>query len=136
MSDHDRANELYWESEASVNDIAERLDLSKSMLYQLIEPLAAEVDCPDCGSMLVYPNRTALDKGLMQCPDCGREDVSAEDVAEEPADLPVRSPRGRGRASAGARGGYVPVDPVADRQAILGAGLLGAAALLWLLRKA
>ena len=78
-----RANELYWESDESVNQIADELDLSKSTLYGLIHPLAADVACPRCGAGMEYPNRTARDRGLVTCPACGHE--ADEDDALEPA---------------------------------------------------
>lgn len=135
MSEHERANRLYWESDASVNDIADELELSKSMLYQLVEPLAAEVDCPECGGMLVYPNRTALDRGLMQCSDCGAEGITSDDVDEEPVDTRPRSVAPAAGRGVDADPMWRPRDPVADRQGLLGVGLLGTAALFWLLRK-
>lgn len=67
------ANALYWESETSVNRIAHRLGLSKGSLYAAIEPLASESFCPLCTARLVYPNRTALEKGHLQCSKCGTE---------------------------------------------------------------
>ena len=67
------ANELYWESETSVNRIADRLGLSKGSLYAAIEPLASESICPLCSAPLVYNNRTALEKGQLQCSSCGTE---------------------------------------------------------------
>src|SRR5690606_33629189 len=45
----DRANELYWGSNRSVNQIAEDLDLSKGALYGMIRPLPAAMGCPACG---------------------------------------------------------------------------------------
>jgi hypothetical protein len=68
------ANEMYWESSASVNQIAERLDLSKGSLYTMIRPLPAEVPCPGCGAEMAYPNRTALEKGFLICQACGFEE--------------------------------------------------------------
>ena len=70
----DRANILYWDSDDSVNDIAEGLDLSKGTLYNLIRPRGAGLDCPECGVELEYPNRTARDKGFLTCPGCGLEE--------------------------------------------------------------
>lgn len=69
-----RANDLYWDSEASVNDIAERLDLSKGTLYGMIRPRAVGLSCPECGDELEYANRTARDKGYVTCPSCGLEE--------------------------------------------------------------
>ena len=67
----DRANELYWGSDMSVNQIADALDLSKGALYELIRPLAASTSCPRCGTEAVHPNRTAKERGLVACPACG-----------------------------------------------------------------
>lgn len=70
----ERANTLYWDSDASVNDIADELDLSKGSLYGMIEPRGAELACPECGTELEYPNRTAREKGYVTCPSCGLEE--------------------------------------------------------------
>jgi hypothetical protein len=70
----DEANRLYWESEESVNQIGEALGLSKGVLYGLIAPLPAGLPCPKCGEEMVFPNRTARDKGFLACPECGMEE--------------------------------------------------------------
>lgn len=70
----ERANTLYWDSDASVNDIADDLDLSKGSLYGMIEPRGSSLACPDCGSELEYPNRTAREKGFLTCGECGLEE--------------------------------------------------------------
>ncbi|NJD17740.1 MAG: hypothetical protein FIA95_00420 [Gemmatimonadetes bacterium] len=66
-----KANELYWGSQRSVNQIAEELDLSKGVLYGIIRPRPAGVACPSCGQELVYPNRTAKERRLVACASCG-----------------------------------------------------------------
>jgi hypothetical protein len=66
----DHANELYWRSGQSVNQIAEEMDLSKSGLYALIRPLSAERACPECGEGLVFTNRTTEQKAIASCPGC------------------------------------------------------------------
>ena len=71
------ANRLYWESGQSVNQIGEELDLSKGVLYGLIAPLPAGLPCPQCGQEMVFPNRTAREKGFLACPDCGMEEEEA-----------------------------------------------------------
>ena len=71
------ANRLYWESDQSVNQIGEELDLSKGVLYGLITPLPAGLPCPQCGQEMVFPNRTAREKGFLACPDCGMEEEEA-----------------------------------------------------------
>lgn len=77
----DLANTSYWDSGASVNDIAAELDLSKGSLYGMIRPQGAGLDCPECGSELEYPNRTARDKRFVTCSGCGLEEE--EDVIRE-----------------------------------------------------
>ena len=70
-------NELYWGSDESVNHIADELDLSKGALYEMIRPLPAGLDCPVCGAEVVHSNRTAKDRGRVDCPSCdwdGTED--------------------------------------------------------------
>ena len=66
-----RANELYWGSELSVNQIADELDLSKGVLYGIIRPRPSGLACPGCGQELVYPNRTAKERKLVACASCG-----------------------------------------------------------------
>lgn len=66
----ERATLLYWNSDRSVNSIAEDLGLSKGRLYDLIRPLSSGRPCPNCQSELVFPNRTARDKDDPLCPVC------------------------------------------------------------------
>ena len=66
----ERANELYWGSDRSVNQIADDLDLSKGALYGMIRPLPAALGCPLCGTEVVHPNRTAKDRQRVDCPTC------------------------------------------------------------------
>ena len=84
----DQANELYWRSGQSVNQIAERMDLSKSGLYALISPLPAQRDCPDCGEGLVFSNRTTEQKAVASCPECEYDEAPASGSK-------VRTPRKR-----------------------------------------
>ena len=69
-----RANDLYWRSGASVNQLARDLDLSKGALYEIIAPLPAGVPCPQGDGEMCYPNRTARDRGFVSCTSCGFED--------------------------------------------------------------
>ena len=71
---YEEANRLYWESDQSVNHIGEALDLSKGVLYGLIAALPAGIPCPGCGEEMVFPNRTAREKGFLACPECGKEE--------------------------------------------------------------
>lgn len=98
-----RANELYWNSTASVNRLAEELDLSKGALYELIEPLPVGFPCPEGDGELVYANRTARDRAFVTCPTCGFEEEEAHVVAHMEREgrnpileLPLREMRASG----------------------------------------
>ena len=69
-----RANDLYWRSGASVNQLARELDLSKGALYEIIAPLPAGLPCPRGDGEMAYPNRTARERGFVSCAACGLED--------------------------------------------------------------
>lgn len=89
MSDNDekvarKASARYWETEESVNSLAEELGISKGRLYDLLRPLPIEeVACPRCGgSPPVHPNRTARDRGQVSCLHCGWEGELADLVPD------------------------------------------------------
>lgn len=65
-----QANRLYWETEDSVADIAERLELSRRALYDMVEPLPTGTTCEVCGGPLVFDNRSARAAGQSNCPVC------------------------------------------------------------------
>ncbi len=101
-------NRMYWDSDESVNRIAEQLDLSKGALYGLIQPAPADGTCPDCGSPLSFGNRTARDRGLAECVACALVGEPTDRVpstalaAHNPGPAPIREPRvWSGRALAG-----------------------------------
>ena len=143
-SDHDalldEANRLYWESEESVNQIGEALGLSKGVLYGLLSPLPAGLPCPGCGDEMVFPNRTARDKGFLACPSCGMEEEEAavqvywESEAHTDEDLAFGGPRALAHRAGQAV--QQAVDSGKDRvsnltprgRIIAGTALLGAAA--------
>ncbi len=89
----ERANELYWRSGRSVNQVAEELDLSKSVLYGMVRPLPVESPCPTCQTELVFANRTAMEKGLTSCPACDFSGPRPEpsQVPSVPSDLVPRT---------------------------------------------
>ena len=103
---NDELNRLYWESDASVSDIADRLDISRRALYDGIVARPAGVACPECGAELTYRNRTALENREAECPKCGfdteltqteepertREAPEPGDAADD-ADQPIGPPR-------------------------------------------
>ena len=129
-----RANDLYWGSDRSVNQIADEMELSKGMLYGMIRPLPAGLPCPQCSSDMEYPNRTARERGLVTCRACGLE-VDEQAVRAKWESAAAEAPSGKllvtPRPAAG-RGGFRPEsarDPM-----MVGAGLLLIAAGLWLFR--
>jgi len=143
-SDHgaffEDANRLYWESEESVNQIGETLGLSKGVLYGLISPLPAGLPCPGCGDEMVFPNRTAREKGFLECPECGMEEEEAavqaywESEAETDEGLAFGGPKAL--ANRAGRAVQHAMDSGKDRvtnltprgRIIAGTALLGAAA--------
>ena len=133
-----RANELYWESDRSVNQIADEMDLSKGMLYGLIRPLPAELPCPRCSTGLEFANRTARERGLLSCPSCGLEHEEGE-VRDQWEEVAAASPTGavvvtpRVPPPHPARGVAESILPKRD-PLMVGAGLLLVAAGLWLFR--
>ena len=80
-----RANDLYWRSGSSVNQLARELDLSKGALYEIITPMAAGLPCPCGHGEMTYPNRTARERGFVSCTACGleNEEEHIRDYLEE-----------------------------------------------------
>jgi len=105
----EQVNRLYWESDESVNQISDELGLSKGGFYGLIAPLPAGLPCPECGEEMVFPNRTAREKGFLACPQCGMEEE--EDAVQAfwegkvgalVEDAPIPSPRDLARRAGAA----------------------------------
>jgi hypothetical protein len=110
------ANRRYWESEESVNGIAEAMGISKGRLYELLLPFDADLACPSCGGSLGYPHRTARIRGDVECEHCGFEG-SREEIQKAPAS-------GRGGTEVGMSGEDRPAGPVTGGSAAPGAGQL------------
>jgi hypothetical protein len=119
MTDDERlgreVNRLYWGTDASVADIADRLDISRRALYDAIEPAPAHVPCPECGAQMGYRNRTSRDRGEAVCEACGAE------VDVDPGEPAVRSD-GRTPASVGSPMSLGTLD--ASRGLLLGGAVL------------
>ena len=89
------ANELYWGSGQSVNKIAENLELSKSALYDMIRPQPLGLSCPLCAAEVASSNRTAKDKRVATCAECGWEGPENDAgplVADRPTTIPTHTP--------------------------------------------
>ncbi len=91
------ANHLYWESDASVAEIAARFDLSRRALYESVKPLASGSHCERCGGDLNYENRLARRTGQTVCADCGAQRTLTSDAHASDASSPVAVTGGVGR---------------------------------------
>lgn len=67
-----QVSQLYWDSDATVGEIARRLGLSRRGLYSALVPVAAGGACMSCGAELVYINRSKRAAGQAECSECGR----------------------------------------------------------------
>ena len=81
-SDAERVNHLYWETESSVAEIANELNISRRALYELIEPLPTGVECSKCSAELRFANRSAKATNAARCIVCGSERVIDEPVED------------------------------------------------------
>lgn len=77
------ANRLYWQTDSSVADIADRLSVSRRALYDLVTPEAAGSACATCGGDVVYVNRSARSARAGRCQDCGAESAPGETNGKE-----------------------------------------------------
>lgn len=137
----ERANELYWSSDESVNQIADELELSKSSLYALIRPLASGLPCPRCSAEMEYANRTARDRGYLTCPECDLEEDEElvrsewrEEARKSPAGTVVVSPGSGSGPRAGRSTSRDPLGRMLAAAAFLGAAV-GVVFGLWARRK-
>lgn len=71
-------NELYWNSDHTVDDIVNELGIGRNTLYSSVQPQPAGASCPDCGTRLVFTNRSNRNHDLATCRDCGIEVDLAE----------------------------------------------------------
>ena len=135
----DRANELYWRSGRSVNQIAADMDLSKSRLYGLVRPLPSGSPCPQCQAELLFPNRTAMEKGLVSCGECGFEGSTPDELTSKAGPASTAT---NGRAAAQPAPAAAGPDPdkmpaptgrrLSSKRVLWGSALLGVAAGLYL----
>lgn len=77
------ANRLYWDSESSVGEIANKLGVSRRALYDVIEPMAAGRDCSECGAELYFSNRSARASNTARCLMCGHQGAADDEVSHE-----------------------------------------------------
>src|SRR5690606_39156419 len=83
----DEANRLYWETDASVAEIADRLGWSRRATYEPFRPLPAVAASVGCGSTLVFVSRSGRSAATSTWMTCvAREEEGAEgdeDTAED-----------------------------------------------------
>jgi len=68
-----QANDLYWNSDRTVEQIAADLGMSRRAVYNATKPLPVGTACTQCEEPLVFANRTARVANLANCPACGLE---------------------------------------------------------------
>jgi hypothetical protein len=93
------ANRLYWETDTSVAEIADHLDLSRRALYGAVHPLPTGAACSRCGGELEYENRSARKAAQGTCGRCGgsqhlEDDETAETAGRPPLAVVAGDPRG------------------------------------------
>ncbi len=67
------ANRLYWQTDTSIADIAEKLSVSRRALYELVQPENAGISCSACGGAVEFVNRSAKASAVGRCKECGAE---------------------------------------------------------------
>jgi hypothetical protein len=86
------ANRLYWDTEASVGEIANQLGVSRRALYEAIAPRPSGVPCQVCGTETMFANRSALASGSARCPSCDAETSVPGSRAERTQPVPHVEP--------------------------------------------
>jgi hypothetical protein len=66
----EKINQLYWESESTVDAISKELELGRNALYSAIRPVPSGAVCLECGADTVFVNRTGRAGGLAVCRSC------------------------------------------------------------------
>jgi hypothetical protein len=102
MADHESRSEvdrLYWETDTSVADIADQLEISRRALYDAIQPRPIGVACVECGGDLVFRNRSAADRRQAECLGCANEVVVERVPDEDSVEPEVEQERSAARIS-------------------------------------
>ncbi len=100
----EKVNELYWNSERTVDEIVDELGIGRNTLYSAVRPQPTGASCPDCGEGLVFTNRSNRTSSTATCSGCDREVDLSERPEEEGESLSPRldshrhdrAPDGRG----------------------------------------
>jgi len=84
-------NELYWETDRTIEEILGELGVGRNALYASIRPLSTASECPTCVETMIFTNRTNRAANLATCEGCGFEH---EMEGMSGADARPRSPVG------------------------------------------
>ncbi len=79
-----QAHDAYWHSDETVDQVANRLGISRNALYSAIQPFDAATPCPRCEASLVFTNRSSRSASRATCVACETEILIAGPVI--PAD--------------------------------------------------
>jgi len=91
----DRINELYWESDQTVDEIVDELGIGRNTLYSAVRPQPAGANCPHCGAPAMYTNRSNRNANTATCSGCGSEvDLAA---TPEGTEIEASAPEAGGR---------------------------------------
>lgn len=115
LEKREKINELYWGSDASVADIADRMGVSRRVLYDSIEPKRAGTACPECGGRLGFRNRTMAENAEAECADCGLEQDVSSGAPARPAAAPDRGEPDRGEPQVEQEHGASRLSPLRPR---------------------
>src|SRR5215210_8722474 len=74
----ERANELYWNSARTVDEIVKELKMSRGALYAAVRPQDAATSCPECGDAMVFTNRSNREAHAATCASCATEAPAAD----------------------------------------------------------
>lgn len=90
---HREANDLYWNSADTVEEVAARLGMSRNALYASVRPMSAPGACTTCGDSLLFTNRSSRTSGQATCSGCSATVRIPSDAAAgtEGDGLPKRS---------------------------------------------
>ncbi len=66
----DEADRLYWDTDRSVAEIADELEISRRALYDAISPRPVGIVCGECSAEMVFRNRSAAGRREAECVEC------------------------------------------------------------------
>lgn len=94
----EQANELYWTSSDTVEQVASRLGMSRKAVYGAVQPTPAGGACASCGGPLVFGNRTHRAAGTATCDACGTQvqmaGVEGDAAVSTPASMVAEAANG------------------------------------------